>query len=38
MIDILCTSTRHNSYVRMIETGTEGLEQTQSQPMMDSPL
>jgi hypothetical protein len=32
MIYLMYTSTRHNSYARMIETGTEGLEETQSQP------
>lgn len=31
--EVLDTSTRHNSYVRMIETGTKGLEYSHSQPL-----
>ena len=30
--EVLDSSTRHNSYVRMIETGTKGLEYSHSQP------
>lgn len=33
MTFIMYTSTRHNSYVRMIETGTKGLEYSHSQPL-----
>ncbi|GEL91510.1 hypothetical protein EVI01_08470 [Enterococcus villorum] len=34
----LATIDRHNSYARITDTGTKGLEKIQSQPKSGSPL